>query len=94
MQRAHCCHAISIDELETYKLDGDLLVVEQVCAFEDDTKRTLSYLLSHSVVHTDDIAAAARHGDVFLSLYPARHGTQLLLTAQRLVGLFRPLAES
>lgn len=34
----------------TYKLDGDLLAVQEICALEDDTKRTLPDFLPHSVV--------------------------------------------
>lgn len=36
----------------TDEFDGDLLVVEQIGAFEDDTKRTLTDLLAHTVVDT------------------------------------------
>lgn len=43
---------------ETYEFDGDLLVVQQVGAFEYDTKGALSNLLPDAIVHTDDIAAA------------------------------------
>jgi hypothetical protein len=34
----------------TYKLDGNLLAVEEVHALKDDAKRALSNLLSHPVV--------------------------------------------
>lgn len=39
----------------THKLDGDLLVVKQVRALEDDTERALSDLLAHPVVDTDHV---------------------------------------
>ena len=45
----------------TYKFDGHLLVVEQIGAFENDTKGALADLLAYSVVDTDDIAAGGRH---------------------------------
>jgi len=39
----------------THKLDGDLGVVQQIGALEDDTKRTLPDLLAHPVMHANDI---------------------------------------
>lgn len=39
----------------THKLDGNLLVVEQVCTLENHTERSLADLLAHSIVHTDHI---------------------------------------
>lgn len=39
----------------TYKFDGDLLVIQEVCSLEDHTKRTLSDFLTHTVVNADDI---------------------------------------
>lgn len=36
----------------TYEFDGDLLVIQEVGAFENDTKRTLTDLLTHTVVDT------------------------------------------
>lgn len=39
----------------TYKFDGDLGVIEQIVAFEDDTKRTLADFLPNTVVDTYDI---------------------------------------
>lgn len=39
----------------TYKLDGDLLVVEEVCAFEDDAKGAFTDLLPDPIMHTDNI---------------------------------------
>lgn len=41
--------------MATHKLDGDLLIVQQVGALEDDTKRTLANLLPNPVVHTDNV---------------------------------------
>jgi hypothetical protein len=40
---------------ETHKLDGNLLVVEQVGSLKDHAKRALSNLLPDTVMHTDDI---------------------------------------
>lgn len=50
--------------LPRLKLDCDLLVVEQVCALEDDTKRALANLLANAIVHADDVGrrGAGRHG--------------------------------
>ena len=39
----------------TYEFDGHLLIVQQVCPLEYDTERSLTDLLSHSVVHANDI---------------------------------------
>ena len=55
----HARHSMGGQRLgETYEFDGDLLVVQQVGAFEYDTKGALSNLLPDAIVHTDDIAAA------------------------------------
>lgn len=48
--------------MTTYEFDGDLCVVEQVGAFKDDAKRSLSDLLAHAIVHADDIGRRGRHG--------------------------------
>jgi hypothetical protein len=45
----------------TYEFDGDLLVVKQVCAFEDYAKRAFSNLLADAVVHTHDVGGRGRH---------------------------------
>lgn len=47
----------------TYKLDGNLLVVQQVGALENDTERALANLLADAVVHADDIGGGGSHGD-------------------------------
>lgn len=39
----------------TYEFDSDLLIVQEICAFENDTKRSLSDLLSNPVMNTDDV---------------------------------------
>jgi len=39
----------------TYEFDGDLLVVEQVCALEDDAERTFTDLLADPVMHTNNV---------------------------------------
>lgn len=39
----------------TYEFDGDLLVVQQIGALEDDTKGTLANLLPHPVMDADDV---------------------------------------
>lgn len=41
--------------LSRFKFDGDLLVVQQIRSFKDNTKRTLSNLLPDAVVHPDNI---------------------------------------
>ncbi len=46
---------------ETDEFDGDLLVVEQVGAFKDDTERALTNLLAHPVVDTDDVGGGRGH---------------------------------
>lgn len=39
----------------THEFNGDLGVVQQVGALEDDTKRTLADLLADAVMHADDV---------------------------------------
>lgn len=39
----------------THEFNGDLGVVQQVGALEDDTERTLADLLADAVVHADDV---------------------------------------
>lgn len=39
----------------TNKFDGDLLVVEQIGAFENHAKRSLSDFLSDTIVNADDV---------------------------------------
>jgi hypothetical protein len=39
----------------TYEFDGDLLVVQEVGALENDTERTLSNLLPDPVMDADDV---------------------------------------
>lgn len=50
--------------LARLEFDGDLLLVEQVGALEDDAEAALANLLADAVVHADDVGAraAARHG--------------------------------
>lgn len=43
------------EKASTYKLDGDLLAVEQVRALKDDAKGALSDLLPHPVVHPHNV---------------------------------------
>lgn len=45
------------------ELDGDLLLVEQVRALEDDTKAALANLLADAIMHAHDVGrgASARH---------------------------------
>lgn len=45
----------------TYKLDGDLLVVQQVGSFKDDAKGTLADLLPHTVVDAHNIRGRRGH---------------------------------
>jgi hypothetical protein len=47
--------------LSGLEFDGDLLVVEQIGALEDDAERALSYLLADAVVHTDNIGGGGGH---------------------------------
>lgn len=46
----------------THKLDCDLLVVQQIRSLEQDTERTLADLLSHAIMHTDDVRRRRGHG--------------------------------
>lgn len=46
----------------THKFDGHLLVVQEVGALKNDTKRTLADLLTHTVVDTHYIRGRRRHG--------------------------------
>lgn len=39
----------------TYKFDGNLLVVQQVGAFKDDTERTFTNLFANPVVDTHHV---------------------------------------
>lgn len=50
--------------LARLELDGNLLLVEQVGALEDDAKGALANLLADAVVDADDVGggAATRHG--------------------------------
>jgi hypothetical protein len=41
--------------VKTHKLDCDLLVVQQICSLEQDTERTLTNLLSYTIMHTHDV---------------------------------------
>ena len=45
----------------TYKLDGNLLAVEEVHALEDDAEGALANLLPYSVVHPHDVGRRRRH---------------------------------
>lgn len=47
----------------TYKLDRNLLVVQQIGALKDDTKGTLANFLANAVVNTDDIGGGRTHVD-------------------------------
>ena len=62
----HCMSASSAgtggsDCFWTYKLDGDLLAVEEVHALKDDAERALANLLPDSVVHPHDVRRRRRH---------------------------------
>jgi hypothetical protein len=46
---------------DTYKFDGNLLVVQKIGSFENDAERALSNLLSNAVVDADHIGGG-RHG--------------------------------
>lgn len=39
----------------TYKLDGDLLVVQQVRSLKDNAERPLSDLFADAIVHANDV---------------------------------------
>lgn len=49
------------DASATYEFDGDLLIVQQVGALENDTKGTLSDLLADAVVYADNVARRGSH---------------------------------
>lgn len=46
----------------SYKFDGDLLVVQEVGALKDDTKGAFTDLLAHTVVDTHHIRRRGGHG--------------------------------
>jgi hypothetical protein len=54
--------------LPTYQLDGDLSLVRQVFAPENDSKRTLSNLLPHSIFVSIRLHHAPRQSSLFQSL--------------------------
>lgn len=39
----------------SYKFNCNVLIVQQICPFEYNTKRSLSDLLADTVVHTDNV---------------------------------------
>ena len=45
----------------TYKLDSHLLIIQEIGALENNTKRPFTNLLSHSVVDTHNIGRRGRH---------------------------------
>lgn len=55
--RGYTCHkqATATATEATHKLDGDLLVVQQVGALEDDTEGALADLLPDPVVDAHDV---------------------------------------
>ena len=46
----------------TYEFDGDLLVVQEVGALENDTKRTFTNFLAHAVVNAHHVGGRGGHG--------------------------------
>ena len=49
-------HTVGYQNWElTDKFDGDLLIIEQIGAFEDDAKGPLSDLLADAIVNANDI---------------------------------------
>lgn len=73
---------------ETDKLDGNLLVVEQVGAFENDTKRALTNLLAHAVVDTDDVGGGGGHDGRLMMM----RGGMKRLSSKEGRDFFQPLA--
>ena len=55
--KQHFCLCVD----STYKFDSNLLVVQQVCPLENHTEGSLSNLLPHTVVHTNDIRRRGSH---------------------------------
>jgi hypothetical protein len=47
--------ACQVDAGATYEFDGDLLVVQEICAFENDTEGSLSNFLPNPVMNADDV---------------------------------------
>lgn len=45
----------------TYKLDGHLLIIQEIGTLKNHTKRPFTNLLSHSVVDTHNIGRRGRH---------------------------------
>lgn len=64
--------------LARLELDGDLLLVEQVGALEDDAEAALADLLADAVVHADDVGTRTA----------ARHGVDCVVTGGRLEGMW------
>ena len=64
--------------MPTYKLDGDLLVVQQVGALEQHTKRALANLLADAIVHAHDVGRRRGHGSGVIqrSLERGVHGVE------------------
>ena len=54
----------------THKLDGNLLVVQEIGAFEYDAERTLADLLADAVVDAYDIGRRRGHGSGIARRYP------------------------
>ena len=40
---------------QTYKLDRNLLIIEQICPLENNAKRALADFLSHPVMYPDNV---------------------------------------
>ena len=41
--------------MATYEFDSDLLVIEEVCAFENDAKGALANLFAHAIMYANDV---------------------------------------
>jgi hypothetical protein len=52
----------TIGDITTYKLDGDLLVVEQVGTLKQHAKGALANFLADTVVHAYDVGRRGGHG--------------------------------
>lgn len=56
----------------THKLDGDLLVVEEIRTLENDTKGALSDLLPYTVMHTNNVGRRRSHCLLFRDSFKSR----------------------
>ncbi len=52
------------EEKVTDEFDGDLLIVEEICPFEDNAERALTNLLTDTVVHAHNVGRGRSHDNI------------------------------